>query len=161
MRRVLPILAAGIFLLGGSAIRPVIADEESNASADKPYMQGLGEFMLAAQLHHNKLFYAGDAGNWDLASYELDELKEGLSNGAKFYPEVDGFKVADQKKSMVDGPLDQLDKAIGDKSKSGFVTAFTALTTGCDNCHAASKHAFIRIVKPTAPSITNQNYAPK
>ena len=63
-------------------------------------------------------------------------------------------------KSNIDGPLDKLDKAVDGKNKADFASAFTALTNACSNCHAASKHAFIRIIKPASPAITNQNYAP-
>jgi len=161
MRRLLPVLTAGLLLFGGLSVRPTAADEESNANANGPYMQGLGEFMLAAQLHHGKLWFAGDAGNWDLAAYELDELKEGLSNGAKYYPKQEDFDVAAGMKANIDGPLDKMGKAIDAKSKTEFASAFTALTNACSNCHASSKHAFIRITKPTAPTITNQIYAPK
>lgn len=162
MKRLLPIIAAGLMVAGSAANRPATADEETkvNAGASGPYMPGLGEFMLAAQLHHNKLFFAGDAGNWDLASYEIDELKEALSNGAKFYPKQDTFDVAAGMKANIDGPIDQLGKAVDGKDKAGFASAYTVLTTACTNCHASSKHAFIRIVKPSTPAITNQNYAP-
>lgn len=37
---------------------------------------GLGEFMTTMQLHMGKVWFAGKASNWDLARYELDELRE-------------------------------------------------------------------------------------
>jgi len=153
-------LVAALALAGAMTSRPTAADEESNANASGPYMQGLGEFMLAGQLHHNKLWFAGDAGNWDLAGYEIDELKENLSNGAKYYPKSDDFDVAAGMKANIDAPLDKLDKAIEAKDKAAFVSAYTALTNACTACHSTAKKAFIRIVKPTAAMLTNQNYAP-
>jgi hypothetical protein len=33
-----------------------------------------------------KLWFAGEAGNWPLAAYELDELLERFDDAAKFHP---------------------------------------------------------------------------
>ena len=44
-------------------------------SAKEPYNPGLGEFMTATQLRHAKLWFAGKDSNWDLAAYEIDEIK--------------------------------------------------------------------------------------
>jgi hypothetical protein len=158
MNRFLPVLASA--LVGGGALLATFsrADEESKK---EPYMQGLGEFMLLAQLHHEKLWFAGSAGNWDLAAYESDELKEALTTGVKYYPDLDGVPVAANFKANTEAPFDQIDKAIDGKDKAAFATAFNVLTNACTNCHAASKHGFIRIQKPTSPELTNQLYAPK
>jgi hypothetical protein len=158
MKRLLPVLAA-LVVAGGATVATISrADEESKK---EPYMQGLGEFMLLAQLHHEKLWFAGSSGNWDLAGYESDELKEALTTGVKYYPDLDGVPVAANFKANTEGPFDQIDKAIDAKDKGAFTTAFNVLTNACTNCHAASKHSFIRIQKPTSPGLTNQLYAPK
>jgi hypothetical protein len=44
------------------------------AGADESGGPGLGEIMSANQMRHVKLWFAGEAGNWPLASYEVDEL---------------------------------------------------------------------------------------
>ena len=51
-------------------------------SAKEPYNPGLGEFMTATQLRHAKLWFAGKDNNWDLAAYEIDEIKEGFEDAA-------------------------------------------------------------------------------
>jgi hypothetical protein len=51
--------------------------------AKEPYRPGLGEFMAATQLRHAKLWFAGKMNNWDLAAYEIDEIKEGLEDRRK------------------------------------------------------------------------------
>jgi hypothetical protein len=33
------------------------------------YVPGLGEIMTLQQMRHVKLWFAGEAGNWDLATY--------------------------------------------------------------------------------------------
>ncbi len=42
----------------------------------KIYVPGLGEFMGRIQVDHAKLWLAGEARNWELAEYQLTELKE-------------------------------------------------------------------------------------
>ncbi|NDU85790.1 MAG: hypothetical protein G3H99_04160 [Ferrovum sp.] len=40
--------------------------------------------MGATQVRHAKLWFAGTEGNWDLAAYEVGELREGLDDAAQF-----------------------------------------------------------------------------
>ena len=53
--------------------------------ATPPFTPGLGEIMTMTQMRHAKLWFAGTAGNWPLASYELDELDEGMQDAATFH----------------------------------------------------------------------------
>lgn len=63
--------------------------------AKEPYQPGLGEFMTATQLRHAKLWFAGEQNNWDLAAYEIDEIKEGLEDAARLFPTYEGIPVAE------------------------------------------------------------------
>ncbi|PYR25901.1 MAG: hypothetical protein DMF98_10670, partial [Acidobacteria bacterium] len=50
----------------------------SGAGSADAYVPGLGEMMSLQQMRHVKLWFAGQAENWDLAAYEVDELGEGF-----------------------------------------------------------------------------------
>ena len=128
--------------------------------ARQPYQPGLGEFMTATQLRHAKLWFAGKQSNWDLAAYEIDEIKEGLEDAARLFPTVDGIPVAEMIKTIIDPRIERLEKAIEGKNSSQFITAFDELTNGCNSCHAGASKPFIRIQRPTEPPLTNQNFAP-
>jgi len=128
--------------------------------AKEPYAPGLGEFMAATQLRHAKLWFAGQAKNWDLAAYEIDEIKEGLEDAAKQYPTHDGLPVADMIKASIEAPLDQLEKAVGAKSSTKFAIAFDGLTKACNTCHAGAQKEFIKIQRPTTPPLSNQVFRP-
>ena len=39
------------------------------------YVPALGDIMSATQLRHIKLWFAGKLQNWDLASYELRQIR--------------------------------------------------------------------------------------
>jgi len=128
--------------------------------AKEPYQPGLGEFMTATQLRHAKLWFAGKNNNWALAAYEIDEIKEGLEDAAKYHANNDGVPVAELIKAIIDPRLEQLEKAIEGKSSTQFAAAFDELTNGCNSCHAKAGKPFIRIQRPTTPPVNNQNFAP-
>jgi hypothetical protein len=128
--------------------------------AREPYAPGLGEFMTATQLRHAKLWFAAQAKNWDLAGYEIDEIKEGLEDAAKQFPTHDGLPIADMIKTNTEAPLDELEKAVGAKSSAKFSAAFDKLTKACNTCHAGAKKEFIKIRRPTAPPVSNQAFRP-
>jgi hypothetical protein len=128
--------------------------------ATAPYEPGLGEFMMATQLRHAKLWFAGKSNNWALAAYEVDEIKEGLEDAAKYHANNDGVPVAELIKTIIDPRLEHLEKAIEGKSSTQFAAAFDELTNGCNSCHAKAGKGFIRIQRPTAPPVSNQNFTP-
>jgi hypothetical protein len=129
-------------------------------SAKDPYEPGLGEFMTAIQLRHAKLWFAGKSNNWDLAAYEIDEIKEGLEDAARLHSTFDGVPVAEMIKTIINPRLERLEKAIERKNSAQFIAAFDELTDGCNSCHAGASKPFIRIQRPSEPPLTNQNFAP-
>lgn len=139
------------------AASAVLADAQT---VKEPYEPGLGEFMTATQLRHAKLWFAGKNGNWDLAAYEIDEIKEGLEDAAKLHPTFDNVPVAEMIKSIINPRIERLEEAVEAKKSTQFVAAFDELTNGCNTCHAGAGKPFIRIQRPTEPPVKNQNFAP-
>ena len=116
------------------------------------YKPGLGEFMLGFQMHHAKLWFAGQAGNWGLSDFETKEIRESLEdiqNYCSDRPEVSFI-------SMINPALDSVDKAIGNKNIAKFSNSFNLLTTTCNNCHHITKQEFNVIQIPTTPPFSNQ-----
>src|ERR1700755_36509 len=101
--------------------------------AKESYEPGLGEFMTATQLRHAKLWFAGKQSNWDLAAYEIDEIKEGLEDAARVHPIFDGVPVAELIKTIIDPRIGELEKAVRAKSSAKFSVAFDELTSGCNS----------------------------
>jgi hypothetical protein len=128
--------------------------------AKERYEPGLGEFMTATQLRHAKLWFAGRQNNWDLAGYEIDEIKEGLADAARLFPAFDGIPVAEMIKTIINPRIEALEDAVRAKSRARFLVAFDELTSGCNSCHSGANKPFIRIQRPTGPPLTNQNFAP-
>ena len=123
---------------------------------------GLGEMMGVIREHHAKLFYSGKAQNWELAQYQIDELKEGFEDVSKFYPHFKEVKLALNEliPKIVSPTLEDVAAAIKKKDKKAFHSAFGALTESCNRCHQAAEHGFIVIQEPKSVEFTNQKFTP-
>jgi cytochrome c553 len=120
------------------------------------YTPGLGEIMSLQQLRHIKLWFAGAAGNWPLATYELDELKEGFDAAARLYPTHDGMPIAVLLRDLTALPLQQLTDALADEDQIEFDAAFDSLTAACNACHQATEHGFNVLQRPTLNPYSDQ-----
>ena len=134
--------------------------ERGSHTAAEPYAPGLGEIMSATQMRHLKLWYAGQTGNWPLAGYELDELKEGFDDAAKLHPIHEGVPVGEMIGRLTQEPLQDLSGAISKKDSRVFARAFDRLTAACNSCHRAANHGFIRIGRPSVAPFGNQVFEP-
>lgn len=119
---------------------------------DNSYRPGLGEFMMQIQVHHAKVWFAGDAGNWELANFEMAEIKETM-DGIRQYctdrPEVKLLK-------LIDPAIDSVNAAITQKNIAQFKSSYLLLTNTCNDCHSATQHAFNVIKVPDTPPYSNQ-----
>jgi hypothetical protein len=132
----------------------------SRGPATQAYTPGLGEIMTLTQMRHAKLWFAGQAANWSLASYELDELHEGLDDAATFHPTHKDAPLpipALIAKIMTD-PLQQLEKAIKAHDGNAFNQAFDAATEACNACHRATNFGFNLVTRPSANPYSNQTF---
>jgi hypothetical protein len=132
----------------------------ASAQPKEPYTPGLGEIMTLQQMRHLKLYLAGKAGNWALADYELDELKEGYEDIGKYFPTKDDVPTGQMAAAIVEKEVADLNKAIGAKSAKDFAAAYDRLTASCNACHQASKKPFIVVQRPTTNPYANQSFAP-
>ena len=126
------------------------------------YTPGLGEIMSLTQMRHAKLWFAGEAENWELAAYETDELEEGFHDAVIFHPTHKDAPqpLADILPAMTSGPVAALRAAIGKREKRGFEEAFDSLTAGCNDCHRAMKFGFNVVRRPIVEAFPNQNFSP-
>ncbi len=131
-------------------------------AATAPYVPGLGEIMTLQQMRHTKLWLAGQAANWDLAAYEIDELSEGFDDVVTFHPTHKESPVAprDAIPRMVTQPLADLRAAISRKDDAAFSAAYDALTAACNNCHEATNFSFNRVRRPESNPYPNQAFEP-
>jgi hypothetical protein len=99
------------------------------------------------------LWFSAQADNWDLAAYQLLEMREIQEVGETTRPAR-----APALKSFESSFLDPLDERIKARDKSGFQTAYTAAIQGCKSCHGSQTSADFpqgyRFVKIQVPKDT-------
>jgi len=118
------------------------------------YRPGFGEFMNSIQIHHNKLYFAGENQNWQLADFEVKEIIESLENIPKYCADREEAKFL----TMLQPAIDSVNKAISQKSSTLFKSSFVVLTKTCNNCHRATNHAFNVVKVPEVPPFSNQDF---
>ena len=149
MRLIVTAFTIGMLL---APLQASAQDPAAQSAASEPYVPKIGEIMALQQMRHIKLWFAGRAGNWLLADYEIDELKEGFDDVNKQL----GGDVVEQ---AVGARISALEKAVDAKDRVAFTTAFDNLTAGCNFCHRTLDHAFIVIQRPTSLPYSDQVFA--
>ena len=129
---------------------------EMRGRSGEKYVPRLGDIMSNVQLRHIKLSFAGKAGNWELAAYELRQLKAGLVEAAVMY---EGIPVTDV--TMMTAPIKAIDDAIAAKDSGRFAKLFSELTAGCNVCHQSMDRGYIVMRVPTEQPFSNQVFPPQ
>jgi len=137
-----------IFALCMVALLPTIAVNAQESLAPPK----ISEIMAKQQMRHIKLWFAGRGGNWRLADYEIDELKDG-------FDDVNEQFGGDTVEKAVGVPISAVEKAIDARDHAAFTSAFDKLTAGCNSCHHLLDHSFIVIQRPTSSPYSDQSFA--
>ena len=150
-----------ILLSGVIALFTAVTAADTRAQQKPAYTPGLAEFMLATQMRHSKLWLAGSANNWELADYEIDELKEGIEDAVKFVPTYKDMPVGKMAEAIIMAPIAEVEKAIKAKDRAKFISAYDKLTEACNSCHTAANRPFIVVQRPSGSPFPNQSFAPR
>ena len=116
------------------------------------YKPGLGEFMSGIQVHHEKLWFAGNAQNWQLADFEIHEIMEAVDDIKKYAADRPETKSI----IMLQPAIDSLNNSIQQKNVQSFKQSFLMLTNSCNNCHKEVNYDFNKIKIPDTPPFSNQ-----
>src|SRR5262249_57993805 len=112
------------------------------------------------QVDHAKLWLAGEARNWELAGYELGELKEVFSDVQDLVPRYQNVPVGEMIDAIITGTITDLGGAIATRDFSKFSASFDQLTTASNSCHQAANRAYITIRRTTHSKFINQDFSP-
>jgi hypothetical protein len=126
----------------------------------KSYIPGLGEFMGRIQVDHAKIWLAGEARNWDLAAYQLGELKEVLSDVQDLVPRYQNVPVGEMIDAIITETITELEGAIEKRDFNSFSVSFDKLTVACNSCHQAANRGYIAIRRPMQSTFSNQDFSP-
>jgi hypothetical protein len=130
-------------LMGILEIPIAFAQSGFPAPIGESYIPRLGQIMSVIQSQHMKLWLAGSARNWDLASFELAQLTDSIGEAATLYSGIPSTNVAKQT-----DPIKSISDAIAAKEKQAFSRTAESLTKGCNACHQSMRRSFIVIQVP-------------
>ena len=125
--------------------------EHQLAEAYKP---GFGQFMSGIQVHHNKLWFAGQNENWKLADFEIHEIMEAIDDIKKYQNHRKESELID----MLNPDLDNLNIAIEKQDSKLFKSSFVSLTNTCNQCHRNTNFEFNVVKIPDQPPFSNQDF---
>ena len=160
------VLAGGVVLLlaacGSQSAAPPPASATPSATPAPMPVPGLGDLMLAQQARHAKLWWAGQAKNWPLAQYEVDELTAGFDQVVQWHPKYKKSPIdpKDAVPVMATVQLAGVTEAIAKKDAAAFATAYDDLTNSCNACHTATDYPLIVIKRPATNAFGNQEFGP-
>lgn len=118
------------------------------------YKPGFGEFMSSIQIHHSKLWFAGQNENWKLADFEVHEIMEAIEDIQKFQTE----RKESQMIGMINPALDSINYAIQQKNSALFKSSYTLLTNTCNNCHREADFEYNVVKIPDSQYFSNQDF---
>jgi hypothetical protein len=123
---------------------------------------GLGTVMVEYGHRMAAVWFAGEAGNWDMAHYQIIEMREIQETG-----EITRPPRAPALKSFESSFLDPLDQSTLDKDKAKFESAYNAAIQGCNSCHGSQTSAdfaqgfkFVKVQVPKDTLESIYNYTP-
>ena len=123
----------------------------------------LGQQMLELQIRHDRLWWAGQAGNWTLAYFMVGELGEAMrgivrTNGdaAELQPE----KLSEVMPSIMNPAIKGVQEALAKQDKAAFAKAYDKLSAACTACHQVAGNTFLIMQRPKTPLLDNLRYAP-
>jgi cytochrome c553 len=133
--------AAAVLFIGASS--PGLADDQKPANSQESYAPPLNLLMVATQLSHFKLWYAGVVQNWPLANYELTQIRASIDRAQRLYPNNTKSNM-----TVMTPAADELENAIKAKDGVKFSNAYSKLTAECNSCHEATGFGFIKMREP-------------
>jgi hypothetical protein len=115
--------------------------------AAKPEHRRGGELMIEVGTRYARLPREIAADHWELAAYDLHELREVFEDDLLPRAWNDNPAMQHESKAFLTGPLAALEASARTRDQAGWPATFDATTKACNACHAVAHVAFIVIDK--------------
>jgi hypothetical protein len=151
------VAAAAILTIGIAASISIAAGQEAAPAPQATgYLPSISDLMIATiQPRHERLWRAGQNGNWEFAGYELGNLHGALGRIGQAHPTTQNISFPEMIASVTDQPFKELKSAIQSKDAAAFSKAYADLTDACNSCHQALNHGAVEIVVPDRTSLSD------
>ena len=143
---------------GASAAAPAAPRPGLTILEFKPAMDDL--MTMLVQPRHIKLYYAGQAKNWRLAGFELNELRGALARIGRTIPTYRNIGVDTAVASIFANSIKSVDAAIKASDSAKFAAAYGEMTAACNACHTGMEHPFLVIKVPDGAIYPDQEFKP-
>ena len=124
----------------------------------KPAMDDLMTMLI--QPRHIRLYYAGQAKNWRLAAFQVNELRGALARIGRTIPNYRNISVDTAVASIFADKLKAVDAAVKAADSAQFTAAYGEMTSACNDCHKGMEHPFLVIKVPDAGNFPDQEFRP-
>ena len=111
----------------------------------KPEHRRGGELMIEVGVRFAHASREAAAGSWELATYDLHELREAFEDDLLTKTWADNPTMKHEASGFLAGPLAQLEATARTRDEGTWASSFAATTKGCNACHTAGHVAFIVI----------------
>jgi hypothetical protein len=145
-----------------AAAKPGAKPPAPGAYQSNGFAPGFDDMMtMLVQPRHIRLYYAGQAKNWEMAAAEARDLRQSFDRLKQTLPNYEGNDVAQAVSGFMTKELDALDAAIAAADEQKFAGAYQQVTAGCNNCHTYMEHPFLVIKTPTRNAeLSDQDFTP-
>lgn len=121
----------------------------------------LAAYMTTLQRFSQKLGYSVSAKNYPLSKFYLHELEETFEEIKDEVPEHDGFEISSTVRKIMDPLLEDFEKSLEDKDWRLASSGYKDLIEGCNRCHRATEHEFLKITPASGKNNPfNQDFLP-
>jgi hypothetical protein len=95
-----------------------------------------------------KLYFAGEAENWELAdiySHEIEEITKGIVDREE---EHDGINIGELMGTLLLPQIEELELAIDSGDREMFLDRYNVMIQTCNQCHVASDYGAVKVTVP-------------
>jgi len=120
----------------------------------------LADAMRALALRMSNLWFARNVGSLALFDYEVHEINEVQAELAAASLTEAGRDVDAEVDRLIIQKLSSLRTALESGDIDAYEKAYRRVLAGCNDCHEATAHPFIRIEVPVGPQLGNRRIGP-
>ena len=143
-------------LIQGASLKEILREVGKNSRGIDEVAVNMGRI----QRYLDKLYFAGRAGNWDLAAFYLHEIQEQAEGILQTDVYEDEIYINPLIEKLLLKQVEQTRYAIEQKRTDVFEQQYGVLVERCNTCHQITRHGFIKIKKPEESMFHNQEFKP-
>ncbi len=119
-----------------------------------PVLQTMGYY----QRFSHKLWLAGTNQNWELANFYVHELEEVTEDLIKNDVIDEGKNLSNLSESLLKEKIEKMEEAVRLKDQVIFRENYELMVSGCNLCHQATNHPYLKIKVPDEKDVFNQKF---